>query len=184
MSADKAIHKCLPFIGQLVHNNSADIYCTAANHPRAIAAKDLRQMLHEVCHPSEAAEQLSPNDGTVAYSIQQAVIDSLQSQQHQVSFDDLVFVPVTSSNSSLHQSIDMMKNPLSTQPLAKQVIIVCGTAFIMSDVRHLIGVIEPEDGDILGGSDTAKSTSTTTITTTATTTATTTDSTSSTNTSH
>lgn len=150
MSADKAINKCLPSIGEVVNSDISKIYCTRANHPRAITQAELRRMLNEICS-IDSSSSLHPNanDGEIRETLKKAVVDALVEKGISIDYEMIKYQP--SSSSSIHVALANASNENSeVQSTADSVILVCGSAFVMSDARAELGVIEPYDGDIMG----------------------------------
>ncbi len=152
MSADKAISKCLPSIGEVVNGDVSKIYCTRANHPRAIAHADLRRMLNDICQDSSDTSIIhSGNDGEIRETLKKAVTDTLIEKGINTQYESIKFQP--SVTSSIHVALSHATSGITLQS-TDCVILVCGSAFVMSDARAELGVVEPYDGDIMGsGSD-------------------------------
>lgn len=158
MSADKAIPKCVPAIAQVISCNPRMLYCTQAPHPRAIPVSDLRTLFNaafrdaagsEIDSDSTSVERYSDNDGEIRSVVRKAVRDALAEQGQDLNCKEISYSP--SKSSSIHVAMSP-----AAESTARSIVLVCGTAFIMSDAREELGVVEPFDGDIFGSSDEKK----------------------------
>ena len=156
MSADKAIPKCLPAIAEVVAHQSKMLYCTQAPHPRAISVAELRQMFNDLCEneissetdslPVSHCHDATKNDGDIRSALRNAVHDAVQEHLLTDEFEQIKYAP--SQSSSIH--IAIRSGADGYEPTARSVVLVCGSAFVMSEARVELGVVEPCDGDIFG----------------------------------
>jgi hypothetical protein len=152
MSADKAIPMCLPAITELVNKCPQKIYCTQAGHPRAIPFADLRKLFNDLCGVAVTTE-CGQNDGQIRTTLHRAVRDAVT----ELSLSDTVtlsFAPATTS--SIHSALVTASVQNEVGLGVRSVVLVCGSAFVMSDARLELGVVESFDGDILGCDDCKK----------------------------
>lgn len=144
MSSDKDIAACIPHALSIVNSQQQQIHCTAvrisvnvlrccqpfsqAKHPRAINIAELRNIL---CRGSPVPELSSTLDNSCVFHALRAAIN-------QAARDSDTSTIVTNTAPS---DVDANR--------ADAVVIVCGTAFIMSDARFELGVEEARDGEEL-----------------------------------
>mmetsp|Transcript_451 Transcript_451/g.852 ORF Transcript_451/g.852 Transcript_451/m.852 type:complete len:473 (+) Transcript_451:168-1586(+) len=111
------------------------IYCVEAPHPRAVPENELRDLISEL-----SAQQVESNDTPPGGPTEEerALLSG--------SFGQEVTARRASSknNDSVHKGV---KEALSACKEG-EIVIVCGTAFIMADARYAIGVVEPRDSAV------------------------------------
>lgn len=129
MSSDKDVQNCLNHLNEFLHGDVSRIYCTAAEHVRAIPTKELRRLLLKI---SPTDFEFSNHDGEINLALHNAIRDSISEFNSNTDITNLSFEPV--SNVEL------------TSPTTN-LVVVCGTAFIMSEVRAKIGILEPRDSE-------------------------------------
>jgi folylpolyglutamate synthase/dihydropteroate synthase len=135
MSADKDIAGCLTSLVSLV-DDIDQIHCVAARHPRAISPSGLRSLLEQVVHTSKQSS-VTINNVTLT--------NQTNSSDH---FKNNVLNRSSLIRLEVHNAmLAAAKSSLNTQKAP--VILICGSAFIMSEARAELGYNEPKDGDIL-----------------------------------
>lgn len=127
MSADKDVKTCVSIAKEMVDDVNR-VHCTEARHPRAIAHGELRQMFHTEHAPA------GPGDSKdVTQALHNAIKAALR-----INDGELLIVS--------HSAAEGVAIAADEEG---EVIIVCGTAFIMAQARSAIGLVEAKDSDDL-----------------------------------
>lgn len=175
MSSDKDINSCLPLLLRVIQNNQEDIYCTSADTPRAIKKEVLREKITTLLSSTSSATTTTDSidilpanshssffNGDVASCIQEALKDSLNiniTEVEKLKFfcsspcsgsqtdftnevNELLSAPPSPTTS--HLSLSTLSSLLPIEE-PETVIVIMGTAFIMSDARKFLKFNEPID---------------------------------------
>lgn len=132
MSADKEVDKCVLALfglfrdeaGMTQADASSRFYCAAARHPRALGATELRGLVDNTARQLGVSVGEAGSDDDNDKDVAEAVRQAVQAVERE-------------------QGRGRAQGGL---------VVVCGTAFIMSAAREALGVVEPRDGDVLADS--------------------------------
>ncbi|KAJ1442912.1 hypothetical protein B484DRAFT_45937 [Ochromonadaceae sp. CCMP2298] len=129
MSADKDVDRCLPPLLRLV-GGVGRIHCTQARHPRAMGHAELSERVQALAvkMAEGSSSTPTPTPASAPASVSGADIRQVTREAMQAA------------------AVDAQAQGAQGGP---GVVIVCGSAFIMAEVRAEIGVVEPKDGDVL-----------------------------------
>lgn len=142
MSADKEVDKCILALFGLFSNEigvvqadaSSRFYCAAARHPRALGAAELRGLVD-----TAAMQLLGGRRGAAGSDAQDPVRAAAPA-------------PLDVAE-AVRQAVQAVAREQEQGGQARRgLVVVCGTAFIMSAAREALGVVEPRDGDVLAES--------------------------------
>lgn len=134
MSADKDVRNCLISLLELV-DNVDQIYCVAARHPRAMSAVDLEHLIYEIAQSTYPSKLTRMSAST--------------SDETETNNTDSIIPEYEYSNIRLGLRRAMSSAAADSSGSNRPLILVCGSAFIMSEARAELGIVEPKDGDIL-----------------------------------
>lgn len=135
MSADKDVDQCVALVRQLAP--ASHVYCTQAEHPRALSRESLRRLLADGSVAAECTYET--NDGSVREVLARALLDSASSggewTAEAVADVTVAVRPLDAAGAA--------SDVVSATPPA--LVVVCGTAFIMAEARAALGLREPRD---------------------------------------
>jgi len=147
ISADKDVAKCLTVLVGLFESSGdvrqavKRVHCTAAQHPRAMDCRELQRCLASAALTAAHTYSLFTPIGYVAPS--EDDVDALLNDAAPA---------VAPASQALEQAMEQCRLELQSFPNLRGrrgVVVVCGTAFIMAEVRAALGIEEPRDGDFL-----------------------------------
>lgn len=149
MSGDKDVPACLPIVSRLVQSDPRRIYCTEARHPRALPCNDLRRMLVSTLslgvEDSSGEEQWKQYDNAaIPVALEHALRDAL-GVSNDISLEVCESVPAADSDKEVER---------------EEIVVVCGSAFLMAQTRSFLAIEEPHDEEDLKverGNDNTKS---------------------------
>lgn len=131
MSADKDVDQCVALVRQLAP--PARVYCTQAEHPRALSSASLRRLLD-----AGSAADGRRNDGTVREALARALLDAAAPS-------DASAADATDAVAAV-RPLDAASDAGAAEEAAPPaLVVVCGTAFIMAEARAALGLREPRD---------------------------------------
>eukprot|EP01039_Chlorochromonas_danica_P004465 gene4465-4891_t len=150
MSGDKDVPTCLPIVTRLVQNDPHRIYCTEARHPRALPCNDLRRMLVSTLSPgvddsSREEEWRQYDSAAIPAALEHALSDAL-GISHDTSLKVCKSIPAAADSDKEVEK--------------EEIVVVCGSAFLMAQTRSFLAIEEPHDEDDLKverGNDNTKS---------------------------
>ena len=127
MCADKDILKSIiPLFNLSIDSNH--FYCVEAKHPRAMKKENLQAIINDELSIGidffRWTKKPTKEFLSIRESVKHAICDA-------------------ASNATI--TLDLQERRQQQTP----VVLICGTAFIMDEIRAALGIIEPKDGDIL-----------------------------------
>ena len=102
-----------------------------ARTPRAMSAQDLRVLIYTM-----STDQSGHLQQSVPPEISSLEVDSRQG------IEDAISHALEDYSANIHLPV----NPISSEP---DIILICGTAFIMSEARAALGIVEPRDAEVM-----------------------------------
>lgn len=135
MSADKDVDQCVALVRQLAP--AARVYCTQAEHPRALSSASLRRLLTDG-DASDTDTDSARNDGTVREALTRALRDA-------AALGDASATEATDAAVVVRPLGAASDAAAAAEAAPPALVVVCGTAFIMAEARAALGLREPRD---------------------------------------
>lgn len=149
ISADKDVAKCLNILVRLFESSGdvrqavKRVHCTAAEHPRAMDCRELQRCLASAALTAVRITNNSSCAPSLNVAPSEFDVDALLNDAAPA---------VSPASQALEQAMEQCRLELQSFPNLRGrrgVVVVCGTAFIMAEVRATLGIIEARDGNFL-----------------------------------
>lgn len=144
MSQRPDILNCLLPLFQLVNSNQ--IHCIEANHHRAVPILELKKYLlecEEKIQQNNQHQKLEQKEFNSIDLVNQQTNDNIEENIKICEFELNFNKEITDNH--LKKLHTILTESLKLALNDNEILVICGTAFIMSDVRYLLGIIDSRD---------------------------------------